>query len=113
MGTSPRATSRRFASRKVKHRVALPRAHRAADAYVVRRNGKTVIAGYPGSPTGDATLIALRGSVSRRAGSTTRDPPRMERAVSEGMLPNCFPDLVRRRSSTRSTPLCLVAVHSS
>jgi glycogen debranching enzyme len=69
---------------------------RAADAYLVRRNGgRTIVAGYPWfTDWGRDTFIALRGLCLA--------PGRLEeaaaillawaRTVSEGMLPNRFPD---------------------
>lgn len=69
---------------------------RAADAYIVRRGeGRTVIAGYPWfADWGRDTFIALRGVCLaagrlRVAGSILLE---WSRAVSEGMLPNRFPD---------------------
>jgi predicted glycogen debranching enzyme len=69
---------------------------RAADAYVVQRgSGKTIVAGYPWfTDWGRDTFIALRGFM------TAPDGPDLVRdillawadAVSEGMLPNRFPD---------------------
>ena len=69
---------------------------RAADAYVVQRgSGKTIVAGYPWfTDWGRDTFIALRGFLSLAEG------PALARdillawagAVSEGMLPNRFPD---------------------
>jgi predicted glycogen debranching enzyme len=77
---------RRFASRL----------HRAADAYVVRRgSGKTVIAGYPWfTDWGRDTLIALRGLclATGRFDDARAILLEWSGAVSEGMLPNCFPD---------------------
>src|SRR5215468_1758616 len=72
------------------------RLHRAADAYIVhRQNGKTIIAGYPWfTDWGRDTFIALRGLCL--AGSRLEDARAILVAwaatVSEGMLPNRFPD---------------------
>jgi predicted glycogen debranching enzyme len=70
--------------------------HRAADAYVVRRGGgKTIVAGYPWfTDWGRDTFIALRGLC---LAGDRRDDARdilleWSGAVSEGMLPNRFPD---------------------
>jgi predicted glycogen debranching enzyme len=78
--------------------------HRAADAYIVQRTGtphsdsvrsKTIIAGYPWfTDWGRDTLIALRGLC---LGTGRLDEAReilntWAGAVSEGMLPNRFPD---------------------
>jgi predicted glycogen debranching enzyme len=70
--------------------------HRAADAYVVRRgSGKTIVAGYPWfTDWGRDTFIALRGLC---LAGDRRDDARdilleWSGSVSEGMLPNRFPD---------------------
>lgn len=70
--------------------------HRAADAYVVRRGqGKTVVAGYPWfTDWGRDTFISIRGLC---LAGDRRDDARdilleWSGAVSEGMLPNRFPD---------------------
>ena len=72
------------------------RLHRAADAYLVRRGqGRTVVAGYPWfTDWGRDTFISLRGlclATGRldEAGSILGE---WAGAVSEGMLPNLFPD---------------------
>lgn len=69
---------------------------RAADAFLVRRgSGTTVVAGYPWfTDWGRDTFIAMRGLVLARdrddlAGSILGE---WAGAVSEGMLPNRFPD---------------------
>ncbi len=72
------------------------RLHRAADAYLVRRGeGKTVVAGYPWfTDWGRDTFIALRG-LGLAAGKldAARDVLlTWAGLVSEGMLPNRFPD---------------------
>ncbi|MGQ0649802.1 MAG: amylo-alpha-1,6-glucosidase [Gemmatimonadaceae bacterium] len=70
--------------------------HRAASAYLVRRGkGKTIIAGYPWfSDWGRDTFIALRGLCI--AGDRLDDARDIllewSQHVSEGMLPNFFPD---------------------
>lgn len=72
------------------------RLHRAADAYLVRRgDGKTVVAGYPWfTDWGRDTFIALRGLciATGRLGEALAILLEWARAVSEGMLPNRFPD---------------------
>jgi predicted glycogen debranching enzyme len=69
---------------------------RAADAYVVQRGqGKTIVAGYPWfTDWGRDTLIALRGFMTLPDGlELARDILlAWADAVSEGMLPNRFPD---------------------
>lgn len=72
------------------------RLHRSADAYLVRRgSGKTIIAGYPWfTDWGRDTFIALRGLC---VATGCLDDARQvlltwAGTVSEGMLPNRFPD---------------------
>ena len=70
--------------------------HRAADAYLVRRgNGKTIVAGYPWfTDWGRDTFIALRGLCLATGRLADAGGILLEwaGAVSEGMLPNRFPD---------------------
>jgi predicted glycogen debranching enzyme len=70
--------------------------HRAADAYVVRRDaGKTIVAGYPWfTDWGRDTFIALRGlCLATGRFDEARDILlEWSGVVSEGMLPNRFPD---------------------
>lgn len=70
--------------------------HRAADAYLVRRGaGRTIIAGYPWfTDWGRDTFIALRGLCLSTGRLTDAREILVEwsSAVSEGMLPNRFPD---------------------
>ena len=72
------------------------RLRRAADAYVVRRGtGKTIVAGYPWfTDWGRDTFIALRGLCLHNARLDEARDILVEWAgsVSEGMLPNRFPD---------------------
>jgi predicted glycogen debranching enzyme len=72
------------------------RLHRAADAYIVNgRNGKTIMAGYPWfTDWGRDTFIALRGlCLATGRHSDARDILiAWADSVSEGMLPNLFPD---------------------
>jgi predicted glycogen debranching enzyme len=69
---------------------------RAADAYIVRgRHGKTIIAGYPWfADWGRDTFIALRGLciASGRLDDALNILLSWSAHVSEGMLPNRFPD---------------------
>jgi len=71
--------------------------HRAADAYFVRRRGgKTIVAGYPWfTDWGRDTFIALRGLclASGRLDDAREILLAWAAAVSEGMLPNRFPDV--------------------
>jgi predicted glycogen debranching enzyme len=70
--------------------------HRAADAYVVARGtGKTIVAGYPWfTDWGRDTFIALRGlcCATGRLDEARDILLAWSQAVSEGMLPNRFPD---------------------
>ncbi len=103
-------------------RAAFPgRLERAADAYLVRRgSGRTVVAGYPWfTDWGRDTFIALRGLclATGRLDEAGQILVEWAGAVSEGMLPNCFPDaegharvqlgrrlaLVRRSPSTNTS----------
>jgi predicted glycogen debranching enzyme len=70
--------------------------HRAADAYLVKRGvGQTIIAGYPWfADWGRDTFIALRGIclAADRIDEASHILLEWSRAISEGMLPNRFPD---------------------
>jgi predicted glycogen debranching enzyme len=70
--------------------------HRAADAYIVQRgSGRTIVAGYPWfSDWGRDTFIALRGLclATRRYEDAADILSAWARTVSEGMLPNYFPE---------------------
>src|SRR5215831_1543038 len=72
------------------------RLHRSADAYLVRRGtGKTIVAGYPWfTDWGRDTFIALRGLclATGRLEDARAIVLEWAGAVSEGMLPNRFPD---------------------
>ena len=72
------------------------RLHRVADTYLVRRgSGKTIVAGYPWfTDWGRDTFIALRGLclATGRLEDARAILLEWAGAVSEGMLPNRFPD---------------------
>ncbi len=93
------------------------RLHRAAGAYVVRRGaGKTIVAGYPWfTDWGRDTFIALRGLCL--AGGRLDDARDIlvewAGAVSQGMLPNRFPDRGARPeyNSVDAALWFVVAVH--
>ncbi len=72
------------------------RLERAADVYVVqRKGGKTIVAGYPWfTDWGRDTFIALRGLclATGRLDDARDILVQWAGAVSEGMLPNRFPD---------------------
>jgi predicted glycogen debranching enzyme len=98
--SSPAASGEMFAA--IREREAARRAfpsllHRAADAYLVdRRAGRTIVAGYPWfTDWGRDTFIAMRGLCL--ATGRLEDARAILRAwadtVSEGMLPNRFPDV--------------------
>jgi len=89
------AAALRAAERR--RRAAFPRRlERAADAYVVARgDGRTIVAGYPWfTDWGRDTFIALRGLclATRRLADARAILLAWAGAVSEGMLPNRFPD---------------------
>jgi len=69
---------------------------RAADSYLVARgHGRTIIAGYPWfSDWGRDTFIALRGLclATERFGEARDILVEWSHVISEGMLPNLFPD---------------------
>ncbi|HEY2105190.1 MAG TPA: amylo-alpha-1,6-glucosidase [Candidatus Binataceae bacterium] len=73
-----------------------PAPHPAADSYIVRRGaGCTIIAGYPWfTDWGRDTFIAMRGLciASGRLEQARAIALEWSQAVSEGMLPNRFPD---------------------
>ncbi|MEW6301925.1 MAG: amylo-alpha-1,6-glucosidase [Verrucomicrobiota bacterium] len=94
------SVTRRFAAvraQELRRRREFPsRLHRAADDYIVHgRKGKTIIAGYPWfTDWGRDTFIALRGLclASGRLDDARDILLAWATAVSEGMLPNRFPD---------------------
>jgi predicted glycogen debranching enzyme len=86
-----------LADREHARRLAFPsKLHKAADSYFVRRGtGKTLIAGYPWfGDWGRDTFIALRGLCLATGRFEDARDILVEWAgtVSEGMLPNRFPD---------------------
>ena len=105
LNTSPERCWDSVEASERRRRAAFPSSlHRAADDYIVARGGgKTIIAGYPWfSDWGRDTFIALRGLC---LSSATADYDRFSDAreillewaehVSEGMLPNFFPEVGR------------------
>jgi len=72
------------------------RLHRSADAYLVARGrGKTIVAGYPWfTDWGRDTFIAMRGIclAADRVDDARRILLEWTGAISDGMLPNRFPD---------------------
>jgi glycogen debranching enzyme len=90
------AAARALRARERRRRRFASPLHRAADAYIVRRGaGKTVIAGYPWfTDWGRDTFIALRGLclATGRLEDARSILVEWAGAVSEGMLPNRFPE---------------------
>ena len=90
---------------------------RAADAYIVKRgSGKTIVAGYPWfTDWGRDTFIALRGlCIARGELDLARDILlEWAGAVSEGMLPNRFPDAGEQPefNSVDASLWYIIAVH--
>jgi predicted glycogen debranching enzyme len=91
--------------------------HLAGDAYIVkRRAGKTIIAGYPWfGDWGRDTFIALRGLclATGRLDEARKILIEWANAVSEGMLPNRFPDRgeIPEFNSVDASLWYIVAVH--
>lgn len=89
------ARSYRIAEERRRRRFASP-VHRAADAYLVKRGeGRTIVAGYPWfTDWGRDTFIAIRGLciAAGRLEEARSILVEWAGAVSEGMLPNRFPD---------------------
>lgn len=91
--------------------------HRAADAYIVRRGkGKTIVAGYPWfTDWGRDTFIALRGLclATGRLDDALKILLEWADLVSEGMLPNRFPDQGNRPefNSVDASLWYIIAVH--
>ena len=91
--------------------------HRSADAYLVKRGaGSTIIAGYPWfGDWGRDTFIALRGLclATGRIGEARDILVEWAGTVSEGMLPNRFPDHGRtpEYNSVDASLWYVVAVH--
>jgi predicted glycogen debranching enzyme len=90
---------------------------RAADAYIVKRgNGKTIVAGYPWfTDWGRDTFISLRGLCLATGRLDIARDILLEwsNVVSEGMLPNRFPDQNDRPeyNSVDASLWYVVAVH--
>ena len=96
-GNSARDQARQILETERQRRAAFPTVlDRAADAYLVRRgSGRSIVAGYPWfTDWGRDTFIAVRGlCISTGRLSDARDIlVEWCGAVSQGMLPNRFPD---------------------
>lgn len=91
-----RATAERVRTRETEARAPLSPLDRAAEQYLVRRGaGRTIVAGFPWfTDWGRDTFIAMRGLVLARGryGEAQAILSAWASAVSEGMLPNRFPD---------------------
>jgi predicted glycogen debranching enzyme len=91
--------------------------HLAGDAYIVKRGaGKTIIAGYPWfGDWGRDTFVALRGLclTTRRLDEARNILIQWANAVSEGMLPNRFPDRgeIPEFNSVDASLWYIIAVH--
>jgi predicted glycogen debranching enzyme len=117
-GVEAGAFARKARDAEKRRRARFPsRLHRAADAYLVRRDaGATLVAGYPWfADWGRDTFIALRG-LCLAAGNLDAAREILLQwagAVSEGMLPNRFPDQgdVPEYNSVDAALWYVVAVH--
>jgi predicted glycogen debranching enzyme len=89
----------------------------AADAYIVRRGaGSTIIAGYPWfTDWGRDTFISMRGLclAGERVGKAREILVQWAGSVSEGMLPNRFPDVAEEPefNSVDASLWYVIAVH--
>ena len=123
LNTSPERCWESIETSERRRRAAFPSSlHRAADDYIVARGGgKTIIAGYPWfSDWGRDTFIALRGLC---LSSATAEYDRFSDAreillewaehVSEGMLPNFFPEVGKlpEYNSVDASLWYVIAVH--
>ena len=95
-GSADAAWEKTCASERKRRAAFASRLDRSADAYLVRRgSGRTVVAGYPWfTDWGRDTFIALRGLciATGRLDEAGRILVEWAGQVSEGMLPNLFPD---------------------
>ncbi|HKN46441.1 MAG TPA: glycogen debranching enzyme N-terminal domain-containing protein, partial [Candidatus Polarisedimenticolia bacterium] len=96
-GASAKSTIARLRASERRRRDAFPtRLHRAADSYLVRRGeGRSIVAGYPWfTDWGRDTFIALRGLClsAGRLDEARAILLEWSGSLSEGMLPNRFPD---------------------
>jgi len=123
LNTSPERCWESIETSERRRRTAFPSSlHRAADDYIVTRGaGKTIIAGYPWfSDWGRDTFIAIRGLC---LASATAEYDRFGDAreillewaghVSEGMLPNFFPEAGKAAeyNSVDASLWYVIAVH--
>ncbi|HTP98833.1 MAG TPA: amylo-alpha-1,6-glucosidase [Casimicrobiaceae bacterium] len=96
IGDDARVAALRLRGSEKARRAALSAHDRAAEAFIVRRGtGRTIIAGYPWfTDWGRDTFVAMRGLVLARKRFDVAERILVDWAaqVSEGMLPNRFPD---------------------
>lgn len=118
MGSDAADCAAQLRSAEKQRRAAFPsRLHRAADSYIVRRDGgKTIIAGYPWfTDWGRDTFIALRGLclATGRLDDARDILVTWSGQLSEGMLPNRFPDRGEQPeyNSVDASLWYIVAVH--
>jgi predicted glycogen debranching enzyme len=117
-GSAEKALAR-LRTAEAQRRAAFPsRLERAGDAYLVKRGqGQTIVAGYPWfADWGRDTFIALRGLclATGRLEEAKEILLEWAHAVSEGMLPNRFPDRPEEAPEFNSVDAALwyvVAVH--
>ncbi len=107
-----------LASREAERRVAFgSRLARSADAYVVDRNvGRTIIAGFPWfTDWGRDTFISMRGLLLASGRRRDAEAILLEWAdtISEGMVPNRFPDSggLPEYNSVDASLWFIVAIH--
>jgi predicted glycogen debranching enzyme len=117
-GTADDALARLRGPEKRRREAFASRLQRAGDAYLVKRGeGQTIIAGYPWfADWGRDTFIALRGLclATGRLAEARDILLEWSHAVSEGMLPNRFPDRPDEAPEFNSVDASLwyvVAVH--
>jgi len=115
--TSAIDTARFLADTEHTRRAAFPTLlHRSADAYIVARNeGSTILAGFPWfTDWGRDTFIAMRGLLiaTGRYGDAESILLEWSGTISEGMLPNRFPDSgVPEYNSVDASLWFVIAVH--
>ena len=106
------ATAARLEAERIRRAAFPSRLARAADAYVVARGtGRTIVAGYPWfTDWGRDTFIALRGLCLATGRVDAARAILLEwcGVVSEGMLPNRFPDGGTRAGIQRRRRLVVV-----
>lgn len=117
-GAAPLALAWDMRTQETQRRAALgTQLDRSADAYIVQRGrGRTIVAGYPWfTDWGRDTFIAMRGLCIARGDLTTAGDILLEwaGAVSEGMLPNRFPDGAEQPeyNSVDASLWYIIAVH--